>query len=69
MWGKNKVALHSLDYRRERFAGLVPISSAEPNTPYGPIGIETRLGQLSLHDDTDKSFTVRVSFLNRLGDR
>jgi len=69
MWGKNKVALHSLDYRRERFAGLVPISSAEPNTPYGPIGVETRLGHLSLHDDPDKRFTGRVSLLHGLGDR
>jgi len=69
MWGKNKVALHSLDYRRERFAGLVPISSADPNTPYGPIGVETRLGHLSLHDDPDKRFTGRVSLLHGLGDR
>jgi hypothetical protein len=68
MCGKNKVALHLLDYRRERFAGLVPISSAEPNTPFGPIGIETRLGQLSLHDDTDKKLHSQGQ-LNRLGDR
>jgi hypothetical protein len=69
MRGKNKLALHSLDYRRQRFARLVPISVAKSNTFYSPIRVEMGLGRLSLHDNADKSFTVRVSLLDRLGDR
>jgi len=69
MRGKNKFALHPLDYRRQRFAALIPISFAEPNTSYSPIRIETRLGRLPLHDNASKSFTVRVSLLDSLGDR
>jgi hypothetical protein len=65
---KNEFALHPLDDRRYRLAALIPISIAAPNTSYSPIRIQTRLGRLSLHDDTDESFTVRASLLDRLGE-
>ncbi len=39
MRSKNKFALHPLDYRRQRFAGLIAISFAEPNTFYSPIRV------------------------------
>jgi hypothetical protein len=69
MRGKNKFALHPLDYRCERFAGLIPISFAEPNTSYSPIRAEPCLGRFPLYDNADESFTIRVSLLDSFCDR
>jgi hypothetical protein len=66
--GKTEIALRPLYDRRQRMTGLVPISSAEPNTLDGPVRVETGLGGFALDDDAGESLAIVVGLLDSLCD-
>jgi hypothetical protein len=66
--GKTEIALRLLYDRRQRLTGLVPISSAEPNTLDGPVRVETRLRGFTLDDHARESLATVVGLLDGLCD-
>lgn len=66
--GKTEIVLRPLYDRLQRLTGLVPISSAEPNTTDGPVRVETRLGGFTLDDHARESLATVVGLLDSLCD-
>jgi hypothetical protein len=66
--GKTEIALRPLYDRRQRLTGLVPISSAEPNTLDGPVRVETRPWGFTLDDHARESLATVVGLLDSLCD-
>jgi hypothetical protein len=66
--GKTEIALRPLYDRRQRLTGLVPISSAEPNTLDGPVRVETRPWGFTLDDHARESLATVIGLLDSLCD-
>jgi len=67
--GKTETALRLLYDRRQRLTGFVPIGSAEPDTPDGPIRVVRRLRGFTLDDNARERFATGLGLLDSIGYR